>query len=109
MGKYFDKDGVTEITEAECKTRKAAGFRFALVDQDRYQFTDAKEIARTAEETIVNNAKPMGKWLMDMQLLDHGMPRFAEDILDGMPDKSGVAQISLDRLQSKKDLRATKP
>jgi len=26
-----------------------------------------------------------------------------------MVDKSGVAQITLDRLQAKKDLRATKP
>ena len=37
------------------------------------------------------------------------LPRAMEDMLDGMPDKSGVAQITLDRLQAKKDLRATKP
>ena len=44
-----------------------------------------------------------------MEETDFAMPRFAEDILDGMADKSGVAQISLDRLQAKKELRATKP
>jgi hypothetical protein len=48
-------------------------------------------------------------WEKNMRDSDNGMmPRYAEDILDGM-DKSGVAQILLDRLQSKKDLRAAKP
>jgi len=53
----------------------------------------------------------MEKWVEDMEEADmkYGLPRYAEDILDGMPDKSGVAQITLDKLQSKKDLRATKP
>ena len=53
--------------------------------------------------------KPMMDWKLSMKGTDSGMPRFAEDILDGMADKSGVAQITLDRLQSKKELRATKP
>jgi len=48
-------------------------------------------------------------WVEDMARSDAILPRYAEDILDGMADKSGVAQISLDRLQEKKDLRATKP
>jgi hypothetical protein len=50
-------------------------------------------------------------WEEAMETADreHGLPRYAEDILDGMPDKSGVAQITLGRLQSKKNLRATKP
>ena len=37
------------------------------------------------------------------------LPRYAEDILDGMANKLSVPQITLDRLQAKKDLRATKP
>jgi hypothetical protein len=37
------------------------------------------------------------------------LSRTMEDMLDGMPDKSNVAQITLDKLQAKKDLRATKP
>jgi hypothetical protein len=54
----------------------------------------------------VNNDLP---WVEKMARSDSTLlPRYAEDILDGM-DKSGVAQILLDRLQSKKDLRATKP
>jgi len=48
-------------------------------------------------------------WVEDMDKSDRNLPRYAEDILDGMADKSGVPQISLDRLQAKKDLRATKP
>ena len=50
-------------------------------------------------------------WEEAMETADreHSLPRYAEDILAGMADKSGVAQITLDRLQSKKDLRATKP
>jgi len=51
----------------------------------------------------------MRDWKDAMQKTDSFLPRFAEDILDGMADKSGVAQITLDRLQSKKELRATKP
>lgn len=48
-------------------------------------------------------------WIEEMDKTDRILPRFAEDILDGMPDKSGVAQITLDRLQEKKDLREAKP
>ena len=48
-------------------------------------------------------------WELQMEYSDRTLPRFAEDILDSMADKSGVAQITLDNLQAKKDLRATKP
>jgi len=71
-------------------------------------FTQAEEDARDAFEAVKNAKKPMEDWKVSMQETDAGMPRYAEDILDGM-DKSGVAQITLDRLQTKKDLRATKP
>ena len=72
-------------------------------------FTQEEETARDAEELAWANAKPMNDWLENMATTDHGMSRVNEDILDGMADKSGVAQITLDRLQAKKDLRATKP
>ena len=49
------------------------------------------------------------KWQEVMEASDTKLSRVHEDILDGMADKSGVAQITLDRLQAKKDLRATKP
>jgi hypothetical protein len=49
-------------------------------------------------------------WVEDMHRSDTELlSRAMEDMLDGMPDKSGVAQITLDRLQTKKDLRATQP
>jgi hypothetical protein len=49
-------------------------------------------------------------WVEEMARSDKTLlPRTMEDMLDGMPDKSGVAQITLDKLQAKKDLRATKP
>ena len=56
----------------------------------------------------VNN--PLEKWKEDMQRADNDlMPRYAEDILDGMPNKLSVAKITLDRLQAKKDKRGERP
>ena len=60
-------------------------------------------------QPYVDPMTPYQHWHNDISKLDKDMPRSLEDMLDGMPDKSGVAQITLDRLQSKKDLRATKP
>jgi len=51
----------------------------------------------------------MQEWEWEMGASDKLLSRVLEDILDGMPDKSGVAQITLDRLQAKKDLRAKMP
>jgi len=83
--------------------------RFHNIDGNRVQFTAQEETARDAEELAYANAKPMNDWKESMQRTDHGMPRVIEDILDSIADKSGVAQITLDKLQAKKDLRATKP
>ena len=52
---------------------------------------------------------PLELWIGDMVRSDKTLPRYAEDILDEMPNKLSVPQITLDRLQTKKDLRATKP
>ena len=71
--------------------------------------TPEEEAARDVEEQEWADAQPMNDWLENMATTDHGMPRYAEDILDSIADKSGVAQITLDKLQAKKDLRATKP
>jgi hypothetical protein len=73
------------------------------------QLTQEEETTRDAEELAYANAKPMEDWERDMRETDFAMPRTMEDILDGMADKSSVAQITLDKLQAKKDLRATKP
>ena len=57
----------------------------------------------------VDPITPYQHWHNEISILDKDMPRSLEDMLDGMPDKSGVAQITLDRLQAKKDLRDAKP
>ena len=75
------------------------------VQADKIVFTD--DIVAYTEQELKQNK--YNDWKSSMINSDIGMSRVVEDILDGMPDKSGVAQITLDRLQAKKDLRATKP
>ena len=60
-------------------------------------------------EYLVKFPEGYDEWKLSMQETDFGMPRYAEDILDGMADKSGVAKITLDKLQAKKDKRGEKP
>jgi hypothetical protein len=79
------------------------------IDGVRVDFTQDEEDALDAVDAAWTAAKPLQVWHDDMAETDHGMTRTMEDMLDGMPDKSGVAQITLDKLQTKKDLRATKP
>jgi hypothetical protein len=57
----------------------------------------------------VDPTTPYQHWHNEISELDKDMSRSMEDMLDGMPDKSGVAQITLDRLQAKKDKRSEKP
>ena len=73
------------------------------------QLTVQEEAAVNARVAAEQAAQPLIEWENKMIETDIQMPRWGEDILDGMPDKSGVAQITLDKLQAKKDLRATKP
>jgi hypothetical protein len=83
--------------------------RHNMVNGVKVMFTPEEETARDEEEATELAKEPMFNWRRAMAKTDSNMPRFAEDILEGMSDKTGVAQITLDRLQSKKDLRATKP
>ena len=83
--------------------------RYHGTPEGKIPFTAQEEAERDAEELVWANAKPMEDWKASMQGTDEGMPRYAEDILDGMPDKSGVNQITLDRLQAKKDKRGERP
>ena len=83
--------------------------RHHMVNNIKVPFTAEEETQRDAEELAWANAKPMNDWMSSMQGTDFYMPRYAEDILDGMANKLSVPQITLDRLQAKKDLRATKP
>jgi len=75
----------------------------------RYMTVDFAAKTVTYDQVAEDEAKLELNWKSSMQGTDSGMSRTMEDILDGMPDKSGVAQITLDKLQAKKDLRATKP
>lgn len=71
-----------------------------------YVDMDAKTFNFIVQDDL--DASAMESWEYQMANTDGLMPRYIEDILDGI-DKSGVAQITLDRLQAKKDLRASKP
>ena len=79
------------------------------VNGETFTMTDEENAVRDAEEAVHEAAKPMEDWKEAMSASDGVLPRWGEDILDGMPDKSGVPIITLYRLQSKKDLRASKP
>ena len=83
--------------------------RHKMVNGIKVMFSADAEAFRDAEEAANEAAKPMNKWLDDMGMSDGTLPRYVEDILDTMSNKSSVPQITLDRLQAKKDLRATKP
>jgi hypothetical protein len=83
--------------------------RYHRRNSKQIQYTAQEEADRDAEEAAFESQRPMMDWTRKIKKSDYGMPRYVEDILDGMADKSGVAQITLDRLQAKKDLRATKP
>ena len=83
--------------------------RYKNIDGVRIPYTTQEETDRDAEEIAFEAQRPMMVWKRKMQKTDNGMSRVNEDILDGMADKSGVPQITLDKLQAKKDLRATKP
>tara|TARA_Y100001951_G_C11222655_1_gene229724 strand:- start:358 stop:600 length:243 start_codon:yes stop_codon:yes gene_type:complete len=80
-----------------------------MLDGVKIMFTPEEEIARDIEEAKDLAERPMRKWLGEIADTDAGMPRYAEDILDGIADKSGINQITLDRLQAKKDKRGEKP
>ena len=75
---------------------------------DRFGLQEWLDAGNTISD-YVDPMTPYQHWNNEISKLDKDMPRSLEDMLDGMPDKSGVAQITLDRLQAKKDLRATKP
>ena len=72
-----------------------------------YVDMDAKTFNFNVQEDL--DASAMESWENQIAETDGLMPRVVEDILDGMANKLSVPQITLDRLQAKKDLRATKP
>ena len=82
MGKYFDKDGVTEISEAECNIRKAAGRLFGNRNGDRYQFSDAREAIKMTDRGLKAINDPIKNWTAAMKKSDlKMMPRHMEDLI----------------------------
>jgi len=76
--------------------------------QETIAFTPEEEIARDAEELAWANARPMEDWMESMQETDNGMPRYLEDIFN-RDGTDGLPQVLIDKYNTKKDLRATKP
>ena len=74
-----------------------------------YTTVDVAAKTITYDSAGFDSDKTMSDWKGSIEATDSGMPRVVEDILDGMPDKSGVAQITLDRLQAKKNKRGERP
>ena len=104
LSAVFTEDGVSYVytlNNTGVGTNRPTGARWEHYESMRVR--DNITISPYVGPTDLQN------WKEQMHLNDRELPRFAEDILDGMADKSGVAQITLDRLQAKKTLRETKP
>jgi hypothetical protein len=82
--------------------------RLGATPQDKSRYGLTKWLADGGVPDPYVPPSDLQEWEWAMGATDTSLPRWGEDILDGM-DKSGVNQITLDRLQAKKDLRATKP
>ena len=96
--------GTEEFTSVESCKHFVTSRGMSLAD---YEIGSAKpvEVDAMRESALT----PTQLWERDIKSLDKFMPRWGEDILDTMSNKSSVPQITLDKLQAKKDLRATKP
>jgi len=60
---------------------------------------------------VEDAAKPMREWQKQIAETDQTMPRYAEDIIDAMdaPSRARIVQVTLDKYNAKKALRASKP
>jgi len=83
--------------------------RGVIANPVQQEMTPAEAITHAEALAVTAAAKPMTDWTRAMIRSDKKLPRWGEDILDGMADKSGVAQITLDRLQAKKEKRGERP
>ena len=82
--------------------------RHHMINNVKVPFTAEEETARDAEELAWTNAKPMNDWKEVMSASDSGMPRYLEDIFN-RDGTDGLPQALIDKYNTKKDLRATKP
>lgn len=85
--------------------------RFHNINGKNVQLTPEEEVSRDNEEAAELAAKPMRDWQAQMQALDAGMPRYAEDIMGALATaiRDKVAKSTLDKYSAKKALRAAKP
>ena len=113
IGTYLDFDTQEEADAhlAKVLPKYPQAFVVEQVDNVGFTHTTVDVVAKTITYDSGGHlaVQVNDEWKGTIHETDSGMPRYAEDILDGMADKSGVNQITLDRLQEKKDLRATKP
>jgi len=74
-------------------------------------FTQAEEDAQDAKDAAELAAKPLRQWNRDMRISDSTLPRWGEDLYDGLnpADQANVSQEAKDLVAAKKALRATKP
>jgi hypothetical protein len=113
IGKYLDFDTQEEADAhlAKVLPKFPQAFVVEQIENVGFTHTTVDAVAKTITYDSVGHlaVQVMDEWKGTIHETDSNMPRYAEDILDSMADKSGVAQITLDRLQEKKTLRETKP
>ena len=75
------------------------------------QLTPEEETARDAEEQAWTDGTPLRVWENGMAETDKDMPRYIEDVYDGLDEaaQGRVPQITQDRITAKKTLRGEKP
>ena len=73
-------------------------------------YTTVDVVAKTLTYDSVgyNSDTVMNDWKSSMQGTDNGMPRYLEDIFN-RDGTDGLPQALIDKYNTKKDLRATKP
>jgi len=103
--RFADKEETTWVIQP--------GTLFVSVDAvgNRHHTDTLEDIANDAVvQPWVGGPTALENWVEEMVRSDTELlPRYAEDILDGMANKLSVPQITLDRLQAKKDKRGEKP
>jgi len=67
---------------------------------------DAEKLA--SDPTNPANWSDLEHWKHEIRKTDHGMPRYLEDIFN-RDGTDGLPQVLIDKYNTKKDLRATKP
>ena len=73
-----------------------------------YTTVDVAAKTITYDSAGYDSDKTMNYWKSSMQRTDSGMPRYLEDLFN-RDGTDGLPQVLIDKYNTKKDLRATKP